>query len=100
MPVIRHRTYMCSIFVIFLFYVNFTSSNEYKRESQDLTSIPNDIPKSATYVSLLGNKITEIPENVWNGYTQIVHLTLKGNRIRTILDDSFSGKATISLLVC
>ncbi|XP_033841663.1 toll-like receptor 13 [Periophthalmus magnuspinnatus] len=64
----------------------------------DLTTIPSDIPKSATLIALTKNRIQTIRQTDLRGFTQLKTLRLRNNHISLIEDGAFIDLSSLTHL--
>uniref|UniRef100_A0A3B4A9I5 Uncharacterized protein n=1 Tax=Periophthalmus magnuspinnatus TaxID=409849 RepID=A0A3B4A9I5_9GOBI len=64
----------------------------------DLTTIPSDIPKSATLITLTKNRIQTIRQTDLRGFTQLKTLRLRNNHISLIEDGAFIDLSSLTHL--
>ncbi|ELU07372.1 hypothetical protein CAPTEDRAFT_119353 [Capitella teleta] len=64
---------------------------QYINQNAELTEIPEDIPLDVTQIILASNSITNIGPNSFSKFTELTHLNLGFNKIRTINDAAFEA---------
>ncbi len=76
----------------------YTSSREYYRTCQGLTSIPADIPAVAREVWIIGNNISTLDAYDFKQLTTCTRLVLRYNEVSVIQVRAFSGLIGLSVL--
>ncbi|ELU04206.1 hypothetical protein CAPTEDRAFT_80757, partial [Capitella teleta] len=64
-----------------------------------LTKIHEDIPLNVTQIILRANSITNIGPNSFSKFTELTHLYLGFNKIRTINDAAFEALVKLKILI-
>uniref|UniRef100_A0A3B4B0B8 TIR domain-containing protein n=1 Tax=Periophthalmus magnuspinnatus TaxID=409849 RepID=A0A3B4B0B8_9GOBI len=77
---------------------DFHDSSEVFCDSSELTTIPQGIPKTVTYLTAAANHIVTIRESDFNGFTKLETLVLAKNYIKHIENGAFSDLFALNKL--
>ena len=99
----NHFQIFCKrILIVIITLFKYINSNNYLKDAEGYTTIPNDIGNGITYISISFNPISHIGDDSFDetstDFSTVLHLRLEKNRIETFSERALLGFDELSVL--